>query len=213
MGGVGGHHPDPLPRGDLAVDHPDVGDHAAVGVVDRVEDHRTRRRVGNTFRRRDLAHHLVEHRPDALTGLGRHPQHILRLAADDVRELGGVLVRLGGRQVDLVEHRDDLQVVLHGEVQVRQRLRLDALCGVDQQHRAFAGRQRPADLVGEVDVPGGVDHVQHVVDAVRGPRQAHVLRLDRDAPLPLDVHPVEILGPVRAFLQHTGQLQHAVGQR
>jgi hypothetical protein len=68
-------------------------------------------------------------------------QHVVGGAADDVGELGGVLLRLGGRQVDLVEHRDDRQVVLERQPQVGQRLRLDALRGVDQQHGPLAGRQ------------------------------------------------------------------------
>ena len=57
-------------------------------------------------------------------------------------------------QVDLVEHRDDREVVLQGQVQVGQRLRLDALGGVDEEDRALAGGQRPGHLVGEVDVAG-----------------------------------------------------------
>ena len=40
---AGGHHLDPVAVAELAVDDPDVGDHAAVGVVDRVEDQRARR--------------------------------------------------------------------------------------------------------------------------------------------------------------------------
>ena len=46
-------------------------------------------------------------------------------------ELLGELLGLGGRQVDLVEHRDDREVVLHREVEVGEGLRLDALGGVD----------------------------------------------------------------------------------
>ncbi len=60
-----------------------------------------------------------------------------------------------------------MQVVLQGQVEVGERLRLDPLRGVDEQHRALAGGQRAGHLVGEVDVAGGVDHVQDVVGAVR----------------------------------------------
>ena len=59
-------------------------------------------------------------------------------------ELLGVLLGIGGRQVDLVQHRDDLEVVLEGEVEVREGLRLDALRGVDEQDRALAGGERAA---------------------------------------------------------------------
>ncbi len=43
MFGASRHHLDLLARGELAVDDSDVGDHATVGVVDGVEDHRTGR--------------------------------------------------------------------------------------------------------------------------------------------------------------------------
>ena len=172
VGGAGGHHLDPLARDDLAVDDAHVGDHAAVGVVDRVEDHRARRRVGVPRRRRHLAHHVVEQLGDAFAGLARYAQHVAGLAADDVGDLGGVAVRVGGRQVDLVQHRDDHEVAVQRQIQVGQRLRLDALGRVDQQHRALAGLQRPGHLVGEVDVAGGVDQVQDVVLAVHFARAA-----------------------------------------
>ncbi len=140
-------------------------------------------------------------------------KHVRRRAADDVGQFGGVLLRLGCRQVDLVEHRDDHQVVLQSQPQVRQRLRLDALCGVDEENGPFTCRETAGHLVGEVDVPGGVDEVQHVGAVVgRGERQAHGLGLDRDAALPLDVHPIEVLRAHRAVVDDAGDLQHPVGQ-
>ena len=60
-------------------------------------------------------------------------------------QLGGVLLRLRRRQVDLVQHRDDVQVVLERQVEVGERLRLDALGGVDEQHGALAGGEAAAD--------------------------------------------------------------------
>ena len=89
-------------------------------------------------------HDLVEQLVDADAGLGADPQHVGGVAADDLGELRGVLLRLRGRQVDLVEHRDDLQVVLEREVEVGQGLGLDALGGVDEQDRALAGGQAAA---------------------------------------------------------------------
>jgi hypothetical protein len=90
-----------------------------------------------------------------------------------------------------------------------------------QEHGGLAGLQRPGHLVGEVDVARGVDHVEDV--AARGgtrrvvgrnpPRHPHRLALDRDAALALDVHPVEVLRPGAALVQHLGELQHPVGQR
>ena len=54
VGGPRRHHHDALARVEVAVDDPDVGDDAAVGVVDRVEDHRAGRGVGVADRGRDL---------------------------------------------------------------------------------------------------------------------------------------------------------------
>ena len=125
------------------------------------------------------------------------------------------------RQVDLVEHRDDVQVGAEREVEVGQGLRLDPLCGVDQQHGGLARLERPGHLVGEVDVPRGVDHVEHVgaglgrcvVVRLDRPRHPHGLALDGDAALALDVHPVEVLRPRGPLVDDPGQLQHPVGQR
>ena len=221
MGGPGRHHLDPVAVAELAVDDADVGDHAAVGVVDRVEDQRPGGGVGVTDRGRGALDHLVEHLGDTLAGLGAHPQHVFRLAADDVRELVGVLLGVGARQVDLVEHRDDLEVGREREVEVGQGLGLDALGGVDQQDRGLTGLQRPGDLVGEVHVTRGVDHVEHVgaglgallVARLDRPRHPDGLALDGDAALALDVHPVEVLRTRAALVDHAGQLQHPVRER
>ena len=72
--------------------------------------------------------------------------------ADDVLDLPARLVRLGARQVDLVDDRDDLEPAVHGQVRVGEGLRLDALGRVHHQQRALAGGQRSGDLVGEVHV-------------------------------------------------------------
>ena len=168
--------------GDPAVDDADVGDDAAVDVVDRVEDHRPGGTRGVAGRRRDPVDDPVEQLGDALAGLAADPQHVVGLAADDVRDLRGVLLGLGGRQVDLVEHRDDREVVLQRQVEVGQRLGLDALGGVDEEDGALAGGQRPGHLVGEVDVPGGVDHVEHVLGAGVLARRAGSRAGGRSAP-------------------------------
>ena len=45
------------------------------------------------------------------------------------------------------------------------------------------------------------------------PVQAHRLELDGDAPLALEVHRVEVLGPHLAGIDRPAELEHAVGQR
>ena len=105
---------------------------------------------------------------DADALLGRGQDAVLAGQADDALDLLAHHFGLGAGQVDLVDDRDDLEVVLDGQVDVGQRLRLDALGGVDDQQRALAGGQRARDFVGEVDVAGRVDQVELVLLAVGG---------------------------------------------
>jgi small subunit ribosomal protein S20 len=135
-------------------------------------------------------------------------QDLVGRQAEDVLDLGRHPVGLGGREVDLVERGHDAEVVLHGQVAVGQGLGLDALGGVDEEDDPFAGGQRPGHLVAEVDVPGGVDQVDDVALVV----EPDVLRLDRDAPLPLDVHRVEVLGPHVPGIDCAAVLQDPVSQ-
>ena len=89
-----------------------------------------------------------------------------RVEADHVLDLLLDPLRLGGRQVDLVEHRDDLVAGVERLVDVGEGLRLDPLAGVDDEQRALAGGERPRHLVGEVDVAGRVHEVEDVELAV-----------------------------------------------
>ena len=81
--------------------------------------------------------------------------HLLARDGEDVLELLHDDVGLRRRQVDLVEDRDDREALAQGEVDVGQRLGLDALRGIDDEDRALARLEAAADLVGEVDVARG----------------------------------------------------------
>ena len=118
------------------------------------------------------------------------------------------------RQVDLVQHRDDREVVVERQVDVGERLRLHALRGVDDQDGALARREAPRHLVGEVDVAGRVDQVEDVVEAVlRLVGETHRARLDGDAALALEVHVVEELRRHLALRDRAGALEEPVGER
>ena len=90
------------------------------------------------------------------------------LKPERVHQLLRDALGLGARQVDLVDDGDELEVRLERQVDVRQRLRLDALRGIDDEQRALARGERARDLVAEVHVAGRVDQVQLVLDAVAG---------------------------------------------
>ena len=206
---AGREHLDASVRRELALLDPDVGDHAAVGVEHRVEDQRLQRLRGVAHRRRHPVDHGREQRVDTGAGLRADVQDVVGIAVEQRGEFLRALLGLGRGQVDLVERRHDDQSGVARQVVVRERLGLQALGGVDQQHRALTGCERTRDLVGEVDVAGRVDQVELVALV----RQAHRLRLDRDAALALQVHLVQVLGPHVAALDRVGDLQQAVGQR
>lgn len=56
--------------------------------------------------------------------------------------------------------------MLERHVDVRKRLRLHALCGVDDEQRALAGRQAARNLIRKVDMARRVDEVELVLLAV-----------------------------------------------
>jgi hypothetical protein len=124
------------------------------------------------------------------------------------------VVRVGGRQVHLVEHGHHLHAQVERGVAVGHGLRLHALAGVHHQQRAFAGTQAAADFVREVHVARGVDQVEVVGLAIAcRVLQGRRLGLDGDAALALDVHRVEHLGLHLAVGQATTALNESVGQR
>ena len=103
--------------------------------------------------------------------------------------------------------------MVEGEVGVRKGLSLNALRGVDYQHRALAGGKRAGDLVVEVNVTRGVDEVEHIFFAViGGVVELHGVRLDGDASFTLKIHFIEQLR--RHITQSDGfrLLQQAVGE-
>ncbi len=176
------------------------------------EESKTRARAGAcgiAARGRDALDDRVEHGLHALAGLRGGAQYPIGIVADELGQLAGDAVRIGLRQVDLVDDRKQLEVVLDREVGVRDGLRLDSLRGVDDEHGALARLERARDFVREVDVPGRVDEVQ----LMALPLHADRLGLDRDPPLALEVHRVEHLRAHVASGHGVRQLENAVGER
>ena len=138
----------------------------------------------------------------------------LGVESDDCLDLLANALRLGRRQVDLVDDRNDFEVVMQREVGVGERLRFHALRGVHHQQRAFARLQAARNFVGEIDVAGRVDQVELIDLAVVGlVVQPHGVRFDGDAALALQVHGVEHLLHHFALRQRAGDFEQAVGQR
>ena len=97
-------------------------------------------------------------------------------------------------------------------IDICQRLRLDPLAGIDHQQRSLAGRQRARHLIAEIDMPGRVHQVQHIILTIGGGVvQPHRLRLDSDPALALNIHVVENLFGHLALGQPPADLDQPVG--
>ena len=143
-----GPQPDLLALAHAAVDDARQNDDAAVGIEPGIEDQRAQRRVRRALGRRHPVHDRFENLRRcrcpflALTStasLASRPITLLDLLAN---ALG-----LGRRQIDLVDDRNDFQIVMQRQVGVGQRLRFDALRRVHHQQRAFAGLQAARNFV------------------------------------------------------------------
>ena len=122
-------------------------------------------------------------------------------------------IRIGSWEIDLVEDRNDLEIVFKGEIHVGQGLGFHALAGIHHQQSPLTGLQRTAHLVGEIDVARGIDQVEDVALAIcSGVLHPRRLELDRDAPFPLQLHVVEELLLHVADRDRAGFLQQPVGQ-
>ena len=194
VGGVGGDKLDLLALAQFAVDDAHQHHDAEIGVVPAVDEQRLQRRVAIAFRRRQAVDDSFQHIGNAKAGLRRDHHRVGRVDADNVLDLLLDALGLGGGEIDLVENRNDFVVIVDGLIDVRQRLRLDALARIDDEERSLAGRERARDLVGEVHMPRRVDEIEHILLAV--PRlvvEPDRVGFDRDPALALKVHRVEDL--------------------
>ena len=146
--------------------------------------------------------------------LALHQHGARGVQADDGFDLLANPLRFGGRQIDLVDHRNNFQVVVQRQVGVGQRLRLHTLRGVHHQQRALAGLQAARNLVGEIHVARRIDQIELILVAVVGAVvQADRVRLDGDAALALQVHRVQHLFHHFARRKRAGRFQQPVRQR
>ena len=156
------------PGSQLAVDDPDARHRALVAVVEGVEYQRSERCPRVSLRRGNAVDDRLQDRFDADPVLRRRLQHLVGVDPHEVGDFVPALLDLRPGQIDLVQHRNHLEVGLEGQKKVGERLGLHPLAGVDDQDRPLAGGQRTRDFVAEVDVSGGVDQVEGVRAPIGG---------------------------------------------
>ena len=161
-----------------------------------------------------MPHDRFQHFVHADPALRADGDGVVRWNRQHIFDLLFHVVRPRRRQIDLVDDRNNRQIVPRGEECVGHRLRFDALARVHHQQRALAGRKRARNFVRKIDVPRRVDQIQPVLVPVpRVVMQANAFRLDGDAALALQIHGVEHLRGHLALREGAGALEQAVGQR
>ncbi len=95
-----------------------------------------------TRRRRYDLYNLLEHLLHVLARLGRDARCLAAVESYNVLDLLAHLFGMRRREVNFIDYRADFEVVVQGEICVRQGLGLYALCGVNNQNRPLAGRER-----------------------------------------------------------------------
>ena len=211
---LGLHHAQGIALFDGTIKDAHRGDDAAVLVEVRIQNKCLERGICIALGRRDQKDDGLQQIVDALAGLARHAHGIVGGNGQIVFDLGLNLVGVRRGKVDLIDGRNNVQVGVHGERRIGNGLRLDALSGVHDEHRALASCQRTRDLVGEVHVARRIDQVELIRLAVVGViGHADGIGLDRDATLALDVHRVKQLRLHVALIDGMGELEDAVTDR
>jgi hypothetical protein len=113
----------------------------------RVKDERAQGGVLVSAGRREPSYHLVQHRFHIPALLGGDVQDVIQIHAEQRRQVQRHVDGAGHLEVYLVDDGDDLEVGLKGQVEVGQRLGLNALSGVHDEDGTLAGSQRSAHLV------------------------------------------------------------------
>ena len=142
IGPAGTHQADLHAFFERALDDPHQADDAEIAVIPAIDQHRLERRIRIAMDRgRQALHDGFEHVLNAETGLCGNLDGFRGINTDHILDLRLDPIDIGSRQIDLVEHRDDLVIDVNRLIDIRQRLRLNTLGGVNDQKRAFAGSQ------------------------------------------------------------------------
>ena len=183
------HHTNHITFFDLPVHDTRVNDDAQIVVIFGIEDQCFQLAVLIAIRRGHRVDDALQKRLDAHAGLGGDLRRVCRVEADDFFDLFLTFVRTRGSQIHLVEHRQDLQIFVQRQIDVRQSLRFHALRRVHNKHRALTSRERAGNLIGKVHMARRVNEIVDVfLSVLRLVDQPCRLQLDGDAALPFQIH-------------------------
>ena len=212
--GPGVHHPDRHAGPYRPGNNSHKADRTPVIVIERIENQCLKRCIRISLRCRHGPDNLLKDFINADPCLGGNQRRLICRKPDDLLNLASHLVRSCAGEINLVDDRQNLQIMLQCHIDVGQCLCLNALCGIHHKQCALTGSQCTADLIGKVHMAGGVNQVQHILFPVSGlVEHPHSLAFNGNPALPLQFHGVKNLLHHFPFLIYPGLFQQTVCQR
>ena len=211
--GSGSHHADFRSFFHSSFHHTAGNNDTAVSIINGIKNQRLQRIFRTSLGRRNLADDLFQNRIHVFSRFGRNTRGIFCLDSNHIFDLGDHALRLGAWQVNLIDDRKNVQVMIQRQINVCKGLRLDSLRGIDHQDRAVTGGKAPGYFVIEVHMARCVNHIQNIFFSIlRLINRPDRLRLDGDAAFPFQVHVVQYLILHLALGQQACFLDDAVGK-
>ena len=116
---------------DRSIHHLIVGNDPSVGIEYGVKDERLKWSLRITHGSGDLLHNGIKYFLYPDTRSPASEENILPVTSQELDHLVPREVDIGTIEVNLIEHRDDRQVMLDRHVEIGDRLRLHPLRGID----------------------------------------------------------------------------------
>jgi hypothetical protein len=157
----------------------------------------------------DFLDDAIEYRLDIFSGLRRDWYDILSRAPEEVDHLRTHSLDVRTREVDLIQHWDDREIILEGEIDIRQGLCLDPLSRIDHEDRSLGRGETAGNFILEVDMSRGIDQVE--LDSF--PLHPDRSELDRDTTLTLEIHLVKCLRLDLPLLECPRDLHESISER
>ena len=160
VAGAGCHHLDLHSGTYCAVHNTEIYDNTNVRIVLAVKNKSLERCVGVAVRCGYVCNNILKHSLNVDALLGGYLGSIHSGQTDNILHLLLGLLRVGGRQVDLIENGQYLQIVIKGKICIGQGLCLHALRRINYQNSTLAGGKRAGNLIVKVHVTRGIDKIK-----------------------------------------------------
>ena len=194
-GESGRHHMDPRALFHTSVLHSAKYDNTLIRVINRVEDQSLQRCIHIPRRRRDLIDDLLQDLVYIQSCFCGDLRCILRFNSDHILDLIDNTLRIRTWKVDLVDHRNHIQIMVQCHIYIGKCLSFDSLCCIHNKDRSVTGSKASGNFIVKVHMSRGIDQVKNILISVLGfVYNTNRLGFDGDSSFSLKVHVIQNLG-------------------